>query len=100
MPVQPQELEEAARRARSRCSRRSRRRTCVGKRQRTFRAGQRLELRITKKGYIGKVVRYKLKKGKIPSGKEPVPADRQEEAAKALLRKPRPLDTSQWSPAD
>jgi PKD domain len=36
--------------------------------QRRFRAGQRLELRITAAGYIGKVVRYKLKKGKIPSG--------------------------------
>jgi putative metal-binding protein/hemolysin type calcium-binding protein len=35
---------------------------------RRFRAGQQLELRITAKGFIGKVVRYKLKKGKIPSG--------------------------------
>jgi hypothetical protein len=42
----------------------------VGKKQRTFFPGQRLELRITAKGYIGKVVRYKLKKGKIPSGKQ------------------------------
>jgi PKD domain len=42
----------------------------VGKRKRSFRAGQRLELRITKKAFIGKVVRYDLKKGKIPSGKE------------------------------
>jgi hypothetical protein len=41
----------------------------AGMKQRSFRSGQRLELRITKKGYIGKVVRYKLKKGKIPSGK-------------------------------
>ena len=40
-----------------------------GKKQRSFRAGQRLELRITKKGYIGKVVRYDLKKYKIPSGR-------------------------------
>jgi PKD domain len=38
-----------------------------GKKDRTFRAGQRLELRITAKGYIGKVARYDLKKGKIPS---------------------------------
>jgi hypothetical protein len=42
----------------------------VGKKKRSFRAGQRLELRITKKDFIGKVVRYDLKKGKIPSGKE------------------------------
>jgi hypothetical protein len=41
----------------------------VGKKKRSFRAGQRLELRITKKDFIGKVVRYDLKKGKIPSGK-------------------------------
>ena len=40
-----------------------------GKKKRTFRAGQRLELRITAKGYIGKVVRYDLKKSKIPSGR-------------------------------
>jgi hypothetical protein len=42
----------------------------VGKKQRSFRAGQRLELRITAAGYIGKVLRYQLKKSKIPSGKE------------------------------
>jgi len=42
----------------------------AGKKKRTFRAGQRLEVRITAKDYIGKVVRYKLKKGKIPNGKE------------------------------
>jgi hypothetical protein len=42
----------------------------VGKKQRTFRAGQRLELRITAPGFIGKVVRYELKKSKIPTGKE------------------------------
>lgn len=41
----------------------------AGKRARAFRAKQRLEVRITAPGYIGKVVRYKLKKGKIPSGK-------------------------------
>ena len=42
----------------------------VGKKQRSFRAGQRVELRITAKGYIGKVLRYQLKKGKIPSGRQ------------------------------
>jgi len=40
-----------------------------GMRKRSFRAGQRLELRVTREGYIGKVVRYELKKSKIPSGK-------------------------------
>ena len=42
----------------------------IGKQRRTFHAGQTLQVRITKKGYIGKVVRYKLQKGKIPSGKD------------------------------
>jgi len=41
----------------------------AGKKARRFRAGQRLELRITAPEHIGKVVRYRLKKGKIPSGK-------------------------------
>jgi hypothetical protein len=41
-----------------------------GKKQRSFRAGQRLELRITAKDFIGKVVGYDLKKDKIPSGKD------------------------------
>jgi hypothetical protein len=40
------------------------------KKQRRFRAGQRLDVRITASGYIGKVVRYELKKGKIPNGKQ------------------------------
>jgi hypothetical protein len=38
--------------------------------KRTFRPGQRVELRITAPGYIGKVVRYQLKRDKIPVGKE------------------------------
>ena len=41
----------------------------IGKQKRTFHAGQTLQVRITKKAFIGKVVRYKLQKGKIPSGK-------------------------------
>jgi hypothetical protein len=41
----------------------------AGKKKRTFRPGQRLELRITKKRFIGQVVRYKLRRNKIPSGK-------------------------------
>jgi PKD domain len=41
-----------------------------GRKQRRFRAGQRVELRITKKNFIGKVLRYDLKKGKIPSANE------------------------------
>ena len=41
----------------------------AGKKARTFRAGQRLEVRITAPKHIGKVVQYKLKAGKIPSGK-------------------------------
>jgi hypothetical protein len=36
------------------------------KKRRTLRAGQRLEIRISKPGYIGKVVRYKIRAGKRP----------------------------------
>jgi PKD domain len=43
-------------------------RKVVGKKKRSFRAGQRLQLRITAPGYIGKVVKYRLRKGRIPSG--------------------------------
>ena len=34
--------------------------------KRRFRAGQSLELRITAPGYLGKVIRYKIRKGKRP----------------------------------
>ena len=37
---------------------------------RRFRAGQRLELRITAPGRIGKAVRFEFRKGKIPSGRQ------------------------------
>jgi hypothetical protein len=33
---------------------------------RSFRAGQTVQLRITAPGYIGKVVTWKLKRGKLP----------------------------------
>ena len=39
------------------------------KKQRKFRAGQTLEVRVTAPNMIGKVVRYKLKRGKVPKGK-------------------------------
>jgi hypothetical protein len=42
-------------------------RKVVGKKQRTFRAGQTLQLRITAPGHIGKVAKYRLRKGRIPS---------------------------------
>ena len=38
--------------------------------KRLLRAGQRLELRITAPGHIGKVLRYPLKRGKAPKSKE------------------------------
>jgi hypothetical protein len=44
-------------------------RNVVGKKRRTFRAGQRLQLRITAPGHVGKVVKYRLRKGRIPSGR-------------------------------
>ena len=34
--------------------------------KRRFRAGQSLELRITAPGYLGKVIRYKIRRGKQP----------------------------------
>ena len=37
--------------------------------KRTFRPGQRVELRITAPGYIGRVLRYKLKRAKVPTAK-------------------------------
>jgi len=41
----------------------------LGRRKnRRFKAGERIEIRITKPGYIGKDVVFKLKKGKIPKG--------------------------------
>lgn len=36
---------------------------------RTFRPGQTLQLRITASGFTGKVVKYRIKRGKIPVGK-------------------------------
>ncbi len=38
--------------------------------KRLLRAGQRIELRITAPGHIGKVLRYPLKRGKSPKSKE------------------------------
>jgi hypothetical protein len=41
----------------------------LDKKKRNFRPGQRVEVRVTKRGFIGKVVRYRIKKAKIPTGK-------------------------------
>jgi hypothetical protein len=40
-----------------------------GMKKRTFTPGARVELRITAPGYIGKVLRYKLKRAKVPVAK-------------------------------
>ncbi len=40
----------------------------LSKRQRRFRPRQTLQLRITAPGHIGKVVKFRLRRGKIPSG--------------------------------
>jgi hypothetical protein len=40
----------------------------LGRKNTRFKAGQTLEIRITHPGYIGKDVRFKFKKGKIPKG--------------------------------
>jgi hypothetical protein len=41
----------------------------AGMKKRTFLPGQRVELRLTAPGYIGKVLRYKLKRAKVPTAK-------------------------------
>jgi hypothetical protein len=41
----------------------------AGMKRRTFIPGARVELRITAPGYIGKVLRYKLKRAKVPAAK-------------------------------
>jgi hypothetical protein len=41
----------------------------IGKARRRFRAGQTLEVRITAPEHIGKVVRYRLRRGRIPDGR-------------------------------
>jgi hypothetical protein len=43
-------------------------RKALGKKARTFRAGQTLIIRITAPGTIGKEIRFPLKRGKIPKG--------------------------------
>jgi hypothetical protein len=40
----------------------------VGIKNRTFRPGQRLQLRITAPGHIGKVVKYRIRRGSFPVG--------------------------------
>ena len=69
VPVQAQDQQEAAQR-RDHAFKEIKASNVAGKKRRSFRAGQRLELRITAKDFVGKVVRYELKKGKIPSGRE------------------------------
>ena len=44
-------------------------RKAAHKRIRRFHAGQRLELRVTARGFVGKSVQFKLQKGRIPAGK-------------------------------
>jgi hypothetical protein len=44
-------------------------RKAARKRARRFHAGEELELRITARGFVGKSVRFKLQKGRIPAGK-------------------------------
>lgn len=43
-------------------------RNVVRVKKRTFRPGQRLQLRITAPGHIGKVVKYRLRRGRFPVG--------------------------------
>jgi hypothetical protein len=44
-------------------------RKAARRRARRFHAGQKLELRITARGFVGKSVQFKLRKGRIPAGK-------------------------------
>jgi hypothetical protein len=41
----------------------------LASKKRNFRGGQRVQLRLTKRGFIGQVVRYKLKTGRLPVGR-------------------------------
>jgi len=41
----------------------------LNRRQRRLRAGQTLEVRITKTGAVGRVVRFKIRRGKLPSSR-------------------------------
>ena len=59
-------------RARSPCSRASRRATSSASGSAASARGQRLQLRITAPGFIGKVVKYRLRKGRIPIGSRPL----------------------------
>ena len=69
MPLQPHQLEKR-KKGTITLFKEVKAKNVIGKKRRTFHAGQTLQVRITKKGFIGKVVRYKLQKGKIPSGKD------------------------------
>ena len=54
------------------------------KRARKFRAGQRLQVRVTAPGHIGKVVKYKLEEGQAADRQGPLPAAREHEPAAPL----------------
>jgi hypothetical protein len=41
-----------------------------GRRAKRFRAGQTIEIRITANGFHGKVLRYALRPGRIPTARE------------------------------
>jgi Putative metal-binding motif len=41
----------------------------LARRERRFRAGQTIEVRVTAPGFVGKVLRYKLRKGRLPTAR-------------------------------
>ena len=83
-PYKTQDVHDAAARASSTCSSRSRRRSC--------RSGTRITITITAPGFIGKRFTYTMRKRKRPKRVAPVhPARRQARAAASELRAPLPL---------
>ena len=57
--------------------------------QRRFRAGQRLDLRISAPGHVGQVLRFNLERGEAAEGAAALHADRRREHPPELLKAPR-----------
>ena len=57
----------------------------AGSRARRFHAGQRLQVRVTAPGHIGKVVVFALREGTDPAGRPALPPAGRQEAAQAML---------------
>ena len=63
----------------------------VKKKSRHFRAKQVVQVRVTAPGYIGKVVKFKLKRGRRRGRQGALPADRRQQAVQVHLLKARAI---------